>query len=294
MGKWLNNPETLLFEVKDKIAYITFNRPEKRNAQSVQALRELNQALYEADDLKEVRVIVLQGNGKSFCAGADLGGGITGTPEELGYDPADYRANSNSFDDDAWCLERSAEYRLAIHHVHKPVVCKIQGHCLAVGTDIALNCDFLIAEDDAQIGFPATRQLGSPANHMWLYLVGPQWAKRMLMTGDSILGKDAERIGLVLKSVPADKLDEEVESFAKRLALIDPDLQSAHKRVVNLGLELMGWGTLQRLATENDCRAHLSPAYAQFGEAVRSGNLKEALKARDEPFGDTIIRFDDK
>lgn len=292
MGKWIDDvPQTITFEVRNAIAYITMNRPERRNAQNMRALLDLHGAMLEADDRKDVRAIVLQGAGKDFCAGGDLEQGMD-SGEGRTFDPADYRGRDN-FDDDAWATERSSSTRLIIHEVHKPVIAKIHGHCLAVGTDIALSCDFLIAADDARIGFPATRGLGSPANHMWLYHVGPQWAKRMLMTGDLLLGKDAERVGLVLKSVPRERLDEEVDAFAARLALVEPGLQATHKRIVNLGLELMGRGTLQRLAAENDVRAHLSPAFFEFFGNAKSLGLKEALRIRDEPFGDSIIKFDD-
>lgn len=288
MGKWLDRPlQTLTFEVRDAIAYITFSRPEKRNALNAQSMLELNRALLEADDLKAVRCIVLAGEGKDFCAGADI-------EKVYGADAAseDYRSRS-SFDDDTWALERASDLRLIVHKIHKPVIAKVQGHCLAVGSDIALNCDLIIVADDAKIGFPATRSLGSPANHMWLYHVGPQWAKRMLMTGDLLLGKDAERIGLVLKSVPADRLDEEVDALARRITLVDAELQATHKRIVNLGLELMGRDTLQRLAVENDARAHLTGAFKDFNEDLATLGLKGALKKRDEPFGSSIVLFED-
>lgn len=289
MGKWLTNPQTLTFEVRDRIAYITFNRPQKRNAQSTQALEELNKALREADDLTAVRCVVLAGAGKDFCAGAD----ITATPPtNLQYDPADYRGRA-SFEDDIWHTRYGSELRLLIFNMHKPVIAKVHGNCLAVGTDIALQCDMIIAASDARIGFPATRSLGSPANHMWLYHVGPQWAKRMLMTGDSLRGKDAERIGLVLKAVKPEKLDEYVDALAGRIALVESDMTAAHKRIVNLGLELQGWSTLQRLAAENDARAHLSQAMKNFFTDVKEQGLKEALRRRDEPFGDDFIKFDE-
>lgn len=289
MTKWLSKPETILFEVRDRVAHIILNRPEKRNAQNSQALKELNAAMLEADDLLAVRCIVLEGAGKDFCAGADL----TAAPPVQTFDPGDYRKGGQSFEDDAWLLERSSGLRLVIYDLHKPVIAKVHGNCLAVGTDIALNCDIIIAADDARIGFPATRAIGSPANHMWLYHVGPQWAKRMLMTGDTLLGKDAERIGLVLKSVPHAQLDAEVLELAQRMALLDPALQAAHKRIVNLGLELMGQRALQRLAAENNARAHLSPAFSHFNEVAKAKGLKEALRQRDEPFGNSIIPFDD-
>ncbi len=299
MGKWLESPQTLLFEVRDKIAYVTFNRPEQRNAQSALAYRELAAAMMEADDLKSVHCIVLAGAGKDFCAGADISGAVPGAGE---FDPADYRGGRNSYDDDAWAVERSSSLRTTMMQIHKPVIAKVHGHCLAVGTDIALGCDMVIASHDAKIGFPATRALGSPANHMWLYLIGPQWTKRLLMTGDLVTGRKAKSLGLVLDSVPRDQLDAAVDKLAKRIALIEPQMLAAHKRIVNLGLELMGWSTLQRLAAENDARAHLSPAFTEFFQSVKDHGLKEALRRRDAPYGDrtnepyadSLIRADDE
>lgn len=291
MPKWLKTTETIRFEVRDAIAHVTFNRPEKRNAQSMLALQELNAAMMEADDLKSVRVIVLSGEGKDFCSGADISAPLVA--QAAGFDPAEYR-DSNSFEDDSWRVERSSELRLVIQNVHKPVIAKVHGNCLAVGTDIALNCDFVFAAHDARIGFPATRSLGSPANHMWLYLLGPQWAKRILMTGDVVSGRDAAKLGLAMRAVKADKLDREVEEFAKRLALVDPELQASHKRIVNLGLELMGWKTLQRLAAETDARAHLAPAYAKFADTAREHGVAQAFRLRDAPFGNGTISLDEE
>jgi len=170
--------------------------------------------------------------------------------------------------------------------MHKPVVAKVHGNCLAVGTDIALNCDFIIAAKSAQIGFPAARALGSPTNHMWLYHIGPQWTKRMLMTGDLLSGEDAGKLGLVLMSPDDDRLDIEVDRFAKRLAIADPAIQAAHKRVVNMGLDLMGRSILQRYAVENDVRAHQAPAFEAFFETSRTQGFKAALNQRDAPYGD--------
>jgi enoyl-CoA hydratase len=289
MGKWLQPQKDMTFEVEDHVCYITFSHPEKRNAISMAGLYELQGALMEADDRKDIRVIVLGGEGKDFCAGADISGGAS--PEELAYDPSRYRKVEN-FDDDAWGTEQRSNIRQTIFRMHKPVIAKVQGNCLAAGTDIALMCDFIIVSNTARIGFPATRSLGSPANHMWLYHVGPQWAKRMLMTGDCINGRDAARIGLVLKSVPAEKLDAAVDAFARRLALIGTDLMATHKRIVNLGLELMGQATLQRLAAENDSRAHLSTSLRQFMDNVKSKGMKEAVRLRDEPYGREDISLD--
>jgi len=289
MGKWFHGHEHIVLDVRDAgVAYVTLNRPEKRNAITADMLDALRAAMMEADDLTSVRCVVLQGAGGNFSAGADIAGGDM--PGD--FDPSRYRAGSG-VEDDIWRTTLRGDTRQILFKMHKPVIAKLRGNCLAAATDIALTCDLLIASNDARIGFPATRALGSPANHMWLYHVGPQWAKRLLMTGDVIRGKDAARIGLVLKSVPDARLDDEVEDLARRIALVDPALTAAHKRIVNLGLELMGTATLQRLASENDVRAHQSPAMAEFMEVARVEGLKEALRRRDEPFGDGEVHFDD-
>ncbi|MGE0387139.1 MAG: crotonase/enoyl-CoA hydratase family protein [Gammaproteobacteria bacterium] len=283
MGKWLNDPQAITFEVRGAVAYVTMNRPEKRNAINNRMMTELRAAMLEADDLRAVRCVVLQGAGKDFCAGYDLAGGYNpNAPPD--FDPEQYRGRKN-FDDDLWHLRMSSEMRVLLFDMFKPVIARVHGNCLAGGTDFALMCDFVIAAHDARIGFPATRAIGSPANHMWLYHVGPQWAKRLLCTGDAIRGREAAKIGLVLKSVAKDRLDDEVAELARRLCAVDADLLSAHKRIVNLGMELMGARTLQRLASENDGRAHLSNGFKAFFDNVDQYGLKEALKLRDAPFG---------
>jgi enoyl-CoA hydratase len=295
-GKWLDQPEEILFEVSERIARITLNKPDKRNALSPRTLQELHDALLEADDRLDVNVVILQGAGKDFCAGYDLGGVYAGRKAEseaAATDAPSYRSSSGSYDDDAWFMERQQALTTVIFDLHKPVIARVQGNCLAGGTDLALMCDFVIVADDARIGFPATRANGSPPNHMWIYHCGPQWAKRILMTGDSIRGRDAVTIGLALESAPADQLDAAVDELARRLSFVDNELLSAHKRIVNLALEGMGARTIQRLAAENDARAHLSkgPRRSQFKADMAEHGLKTALTNRDAPFGDGLIRL---
>ena len=157
---------------------------------------------------------------------------------------------------------------------------------------MALNCDILIAADDARIGFPPARNLGALPNNMWIYHCGPQWAKRLQLTGDTVTGKQAAKIGLVLKSVPGDLLEAEVEGLADRMALIDPDLLSANKRIINMSMELMGAQVLQRLAAENDARGHRAPGTREYFAAVKEKGLKGAFKERDAKFGDGRVCVD--
>src|SRR3989304_4392815 len=128
--------------------------------------------------------------------------------------------------------------------------------------------------------------IGSPVGHMWTYLAGPQWAKRLLLTGDSVSGKEAERIGLVVKAVPAGDLEAEVEALADKMALVDVDLLAANKRIVNMAMELMGARTMQRMAAERDAIARQAPVVHEFYGMAKEKGLKPALDWRDSRFGD--------
>lgn len=291
-GKWLKSPLFVKFEVCGAVACITLNRPERRNALSNELLLELRDALIEADDREDIHVVLLSGEGKDFCAGYDLVSAYE-VPAEESDSAIPYRKTSANFDNDCWSMERFQSLPNIIHEMHKPVIAKIHGNCLAGGTDLAFRCDMLIASEDARFGFPATRANGSPPAHMWTYHLGPQWAKRMLMTGDVLLGRDAAKLGLVLDAVPADELDEFAMTLAQRVALVDPELNAAHKRIVNLAMEQMGVVTIQRLAVEMDARAHLGsgPRRSKFRADMKEGGLKQALTNRDGPFGDSIVRL---
>jgi len=293
-NKWLTRTECLAFEEEaDGVAVITLNRPDKRNALSRQLLDELRLAMLEADDRRSVRCIVLRAAGPDFCAGYDLAtnyntGDAAAPPS---FDPARYRTPLGSHDDDLWRLERNQADILSIFDIHKPVIAEVQGRCLAGGTDVALMCDMVIAAEDASIGFPATRGQGSPPTHAWTYLVGPQWAKRLLLTGDLVSGRDAQAIGLVLEAVPADRLHATVMALARRVALVDADVLACNKRIINLSLELMGMRTLQRLAAENDARGHHAAAARHFVRRFGEAGLRQAVRERDEPFGDSHVRL---
>lgn len=279
-----DTPRPILVDIANGCARITLNRPEKRNALTEQLLVELNEALWAADEDNRVHSVVLDAAGPDFSSGYDLAKYADVIPGSVGH-----KRGNKSFDDDAWQLEKLQRLRMALFDMHKPVIAQVHGRCLAGGTDIALLCDMVICADDAQIGFPPARMQGAMPSNMWLYMVGPQWAKRLQLTGDLIRGNDAATIGLVLKSVPADKLRAETDALAARLAMIDTDLLSANKRIINLGLELMGARTLQRMAAEMDARGHLSPSRAQFNAVVKESGLREAVRQRDEPFGDGFV-----
>ncbi|NBC20736.1 MAG: crotonase/enoyl-CoA hydratase family protein [Alphaproteobacteria bacterium] len=283
--------ESIQFAREQGRVRITLNRPEKLNALTLKMQMELSAALWEADNDRDVHCVILAGAGRSFCAGYDL----TGEDADVPVSPAEDRERrryrgATSLDDDAWQLERAQRYRMTLFDMHKPVIAEVHGHCLAGGSDLALMCDMVVAADDAVFGFPPARDLGALPNQFWVYHCGPQWAKRLMLSGDTVTGAEAAEIGLVMKSVPPADLTAECEGLAGRLAMIDPDLLSANKRIVNMALELMGARTLQRMAAENDVRGHNTPAARAFRKSVRDNGLKATLKGRDAKFGDGRAR----
>tara|TARA_B100001750_G_scaffold194273_1_gene165608 strand:+ start:297 stop:1205 length:909 start_codon:yes stop_codon:yes gene_type:complete len=282
--------ESIIYEVDDGRARITLNRPEKLNALSLKLQSELNEALWEADNDNAVHCAIIRGAGRAFSAGYDLSGADGNVPVSRVQSKENSYRGGRSVDDDAWQMERAQRYRMAMFDMHKPVIAQVHGYCLAGGTDVALLTDMIICADDALFGFPPARDLGALPNNMWLYNVGPQWAKRLMLTGDMISGAEAQQIGLVLKAVPKDHLENEVEQLADRLCMIDRDLLSANKRIINQGLELMGARTLQRMAVENDVRGHNAAAALGWGERVQRLGLREALRERDGKFGDGRVR----
>lgn len=278
--------ENITYEVEKGRARITLNRPEKRNALSIELVEELRDALWEADDDKSVHCVILKGEGPSFCAGYDL------TANRHIADDGVQRRKGTGMDDDTWRIERFQRSLRTLTEMHKPSIAQIHGHCYAGGTDLALYCDMLICADNASIGYSALRNMGAAPNQMWLYHCGPQWTKRLLLTGDTLSGEDAAKIGLVLKSVPEEYLEQEVEGLADRLSWIDPEMLSTNKRIINVGMELMGSTVLQRLAAENDARAHTTQAARNVFKQIGTEGLRAALRDRDAPFGDSRARVD--
>ena len=197
----------VIYETEGAIARVTMNRPNKLNALNLTLQREIVAAMHEAEDDPAVRVVLLRGNGRAFSAGYDV------TPD----DPteAQHRRTDN-IREDIQRLRGVAVRWGEIWNLSKPVIAVVHGYCLAGGTDLAQHCDLIIAADNAVLGFPPVRAMGSPPTHMWVYNVGPQWAKYLLLTGDSVDGQTAERLGLVWRAVPAAELDSAATDLAEK------------------------------------------------------------------------------
>jgi enoyl-CoA hydratase len=271
----------LLTEIRDRVLYLTLNRPEKLNALTLGVMDDLIHAVKAAQADDAVGCILVAGAGRAFCSGWDLtppaAGGRVGhgdrSPEEM------------TLREDLDALSARSGRWSTLWTSTKPIVAKVHGYCLAGGTDLALHCDLILAAEDAEFGFPAVRSMGSPSTHMWTYLVGPQWAKRLLLTGRRIDGRTAERIGLVVEAVPAAELDRAAHALAADIAQVPYDLLAQNKSICNKAIELMGRSLLQELARESDAMAHRSPAAQEFARIAARDGLKAALAWQDRGGG---------
>jgi enoyl-CoA hydratase len=293
--------ETMTYEVDGRVARITLDRPERGNGITPVLVAELAACVERADLDPAVHVMVLSGNGKGFCGGYDLvesaeqqaGGGSAapGAPAGSPLDPAVMAANHDP--DAVWdpmvdfaMMRRNVKAFMSLFHADKPVVCKVHGFCVAGGTDMALCSDLLVIARDAKIGYPPARVWGSPTTAVWAHRVGAQRAKRLLFTGDSLSGAEAVEWGLAIEAAPAAQLDERADTLARRIAQMPINQLMMMKLLVNQTLYSQGLHASQVLGTVFDGVArHTAEGYAFQRRAAERG-FREAVRERDEPFGD--------
>jgi enoyl-CoA hydratase len=297
----MGEPTAVRYEVLDRVARITLDRPGRGNGITLGLIRELAACVERADLDPAVHVLLLAGNGPGFCAGYDLvesaegRGGGTSAPEGLPpgspVDPAVIAANHDP--DRAWdpmvdyaMMGRNVRGFMSLLHCGKPVVCKVHGFCVAGGTDMALCSDLLVIAADAKIGYPPSRVWGSPTTALWAYRVGPQRAKRLLFTGDALSGQEALEWGLAIDAPPPERLDERTEALVERIARMPVNQLMMMKLLVNQTLFAQGLHATQVLGTVFDGIArHTAEGYAFQRRAAEAG-FREAVRDRDEPFGD--------
>src|SRR5438132_385408 len=183
-------------------------------------------------------------------------------------------------------MSRNVRWFMSLFHCTKPVVCKVHGCCVAGGTDLALCSDLLVIAADAKIGYPPARVWGSPTTSLWAYRVGPQRAKRLLFTGDSLSGAEALEWGLAIEAPAAAELDSRTEVLLERIARNPLSQLRMMKLLVNQSLYAQGLHATQVLGTVFDGIArHTEEGYGFQGRAAKEG-FRAAVQARDAPFGD--------
>jgi len=322
----MSDQPVVLYEAADGVARLTLNRPGRGNAITPRMIAELVECVRRADLDPAVHVLLLAGAGTGFCGGYDLlesaegmgagaegmGAGLTeaegagkGTkagrdgpgrehlapPPGSPLDPAVMAANHDprgTWDPmiDYAMMSRNAQGFMSLFNCGKPVICKVHGFCVAGGTDMALCSDLLVIADDAKIGYPPARVWGSPTTSLWAHRIGAQRAKRLLFTGDSLSGAEALEWGLAIEAPPVEQLDERAEALAARIARMPVNQLMMMKLLVNQTLYSQGLHASQVLGTVFDGIArHTAEGYAFQQHAAEHG-YREAVRERDEPFGD--------
>jgi len=250
---------------------LTLNRPAKRNALSNALRGEIFAALEAADRDPDVRVIILRGAGTCFSSGYDL--------SSLGPLPFHTAGGQGQW------ARHVVEGCFRIWDLAKPVLAQVHGWCLAGGSELAFACDLVYVAEDAQIGYPAVRTMSPPDNQYHAWIMGMRAAMELMLTGDSISGIEAVRLGYANRAFPLDRLEAETLAMAMRIAKVDPELAQLNKRLVHRQMEAMGMRAGLRAGTDLHALGWHTPASRTYMAKLREG-VKEALTARDETFGD--------
>lgn len=250
---------------------LVLNRPGKLNAISRDLREALVDALREAEADERVRVIAIAGAGRAFCSGYDLAEG----------QPAD-----------AWgwreLLAEDVAATMAIWRCPKPVIAQVHGYALAGGLELAMACDLIVAAEDARLGEPEIRFGSAPVTLLMPFLVGQKKTRELLMTGDLIDGREAERIGLVNRVVAADRLADEVDALADRLARVPPDVMAPTKLMLNRAMEAAGFAAAVEMGLDVQSFINMSETSRAFEEVVRRDGLKAALAWRDARYDERL------
>ncbi len=302
----MGDAPAMLYEIDGRVARLTLNRPERGNALTPALIAELAECVRRADLDARVHVLLLAGAGSGFCGGYDLvdsaermgarSGGSAGEGEDAApagspLDPAVIAANHDprgTWDPmvDYAMMSRNVHAFMRLHECGKPVVCRVHGFCVAGGTDMALCSDLLVIADDAKIGYPPARVWGSPTTALWAHRLGAQRAKRLLFTGDTLSGREALEWGLAIDAPPAELVEQRAEALVQRIARMPINQLMMMKLLVNESLHAQGVHASQTLGTVFDGIArHTAEGYA-FQQRAAERGYREAVRERDEPFGD--------
>ena len=276
--------ETLIYAVDGPVATITLNRPDRLNTIVPPMPDELEAAVEAAVADEQVKVIVVRGAGRSFCAGYDFGGGFHHWDEMFAadgkWDPGrDFVAAT------APSIAPTQKF-LSIWRAPKPVIAQVHGWCVGGGSDFALGADIVIASEDARIGTPYSRMWGSYLSGMWIYRLGLTRVKWHGLTGKPLSGKEAAEVGLINVAVPFSELEAEVAKTAAELAAIPSSQLAAMKLVINQAFENMGLGATQALGPILDGLMRNTPDALEFIDEAERGGVSSVVAKRDGPFGD--------
>ncbi len=271
MANTIQEMETIIFEKKGKIGLLTLNRPSKLNTINDRMLDEMYACLTELDKDSDVRVIIIKGAGRAFCAGHDL------SPREEPFTTVlDWREHAR----------HDSRMLFAIWNCKKPVISQIHGYCMGGGCDLAAVCDFTIAAESTIIGKPEIQFNSAAPFGITRYVMGMKQVKSFLLTGKRLTAAEAERFGLVTTVVPDDRLDEEVMALAKKLVKIPVPAMRLNKEAINRCYEMAGFINSIHYGENIFSMVLMSetPESARFIEIANEEGLPAAFKWRDAQF----------
>jgi enoyl-CoA hydratase len=276
--------QTLLYDTEGTVATITLNRPERLNTIVPPMPEELEAAVHRAIADQQVKVIVLRGAGRAFCAGFDLGGGFHHWDESLTTD-GQWDAGKDFAMATSQAVGPVPKF-MSLWRSPKPVIAQVHGWCVGGGSDMALCADLVIASEDARIGTSYSRMWGCYLTGMWLYRLGLTKAKEYSLTGKPLSGSEAVEAGLINAAVPFERLEAEVAERARQLAAIPLSQLTAMKLIVNQAYENMGLASTQFLGPVLDGLMRNTPEAKEFIELAERDGVSGAVVQRDGPFGD--------
>src|SRR3954447_4817224 len=268
-------PTTLRTETEEGVRSIVLNRAEQYNTITPQLRDELAAAIDEADADDDVRVMLLRAEGPAFCAGYGLDWSTTNQAAEQAWDPAR----------DMRLLSSFVEVYLKLWYAAKPTIAAVHGWGIAGGTDMVLCADLIVAGEGATFGYPPARVWGTPTTPMWVYRIGFEQTKRYLLTGDEIPAPEAARIGLILETVPAAELEERARALASRIARLPLNQLIMLKALCNQPAEA-SLAEGRRLGVLFDGIARHTQEGLDFVELAKRVGVRQAVRERDDPFGD--------
>lgn len=274
--------ETLRLEVSDGVGSIVLTRAAEYNTITPQLRDELSAAVDAHDADPGVRVILLRAEGPAFCAGYGLDWSTQMQAQEA------QELGGRVWDSviDQRVMSRFVDAYLKLWYCRKPTISAVNGWCIAGGTDLVLCSDIVIAGEGASFGYPPARVWGTPTTAMWVYRLGFEKAKRYLLTGDEIPAPEAARIGLILETVPDDQLQDHAFAFARRMARVPANQLEMLKLLCNQTAENMGLASTRTLGTLLDGVARHTQEGLDFVSRSGEVGIRQAVRERDDPFGD--------
>ena len=280
----MSSYETIDYVVEGATAVITLDRPDALNTIVPPMLEELEAAVTAAIRDEAVKVIVLQGAGRSFCGGFNFGGGFQYWDADIATE-GEWDAGRDLIMVTSQALGWVPRF-MSLWRSPKPVIAQVHGWCVGGGSEMALCSDIVIASEDARIGTPYSRMWGCHHAGMWVYRLGLAKAKELALTGRPLSGKEAAEVGLINKAVPFEDLQAETRRLADELATIPLSQLASMKLVVNQAYENMGLNSTQLLGSVMDSMMRNTPEAHAWIEKADTEGVGAAVADRDGPFGD--------